>query len=81
MPAMNKFIGILSLLFSLIFGLPGLTKANTYFGNREIFELRIYHFSTAQQEANLDGFFKDALLPALHEERKAMRPWEYQYIN
>ncbi|MEJ7913020.1 MAG: NIPSNAP family protein, partial [Chitinophagaceae bacterium] len=31
-----------------------------------VFELRVYHFSSAEQEATLDAYLKDALLPALH---------------
>lgn len=34
---------------------------------KEYYELRVYHFTTAQQVASLDAFFKDALLPALHK--------------
>jgi len=66
--SLNKIISILSLLLSIFFGLTGLAKVDINLVKREIFELRIYHFTTAKQEANLDGFFKNALLPALHFE-------------
>ena len=33
---------------------------------REIYELKIYHFKTPAQEKMLDAYFKNALLPALH---------------
>lgn len=34
---------------------------------RQYFELRIYHFSTGEQMAVADSFFKTALVPALHK--------------
>ena len=36
--------------------------------DREIYQLTVYHFSTAAQEKMLDGYFQNALLPALHRE-------------
>lgn len=34
---------------------------------REIYELKVYHFKTTAQEKMLDDYFKNALLPALHK--------------
>lgn len=34
--------------------------------NREIYRLQVYHFNTSSQEKDLDNYFKNALLPALH---------------
>ncbi len=33
---------------------------------QQFYQLKIYHFSTVQQEQVLDAYFKNALLPALH---------------
>jgi len=33
---------------------------------RDIYRLQVYHFSTASQEKDLDNYFENALLPALH---------------
>lgn len=35
-------------------------------GKREFYELRMYHYSGAENESRLDAYFKDALVPALH---------------
>lgn len=35
--------------------------------NREFYQLTVYHFANATQEAMLDGYLQKALLPALHE--------------
>lgn len=34
---------------------------------REIYQLQVYHFKTAEQEKMLDAYFQTALLPALHK--------------
>src|SRR5688572_26840439 len=36
-------------------------------GARSFYELRIYHYQTAEQENILNEYFKMALLPALHK--------------
>jgi hypothetical protein len=36
--------------------------------DRRIFEIRIYHFTTAEQETILDNFLKNAYFPALHKQ-------------
>lgn len=39
-------------------------------GKRAFFELRIYHYQTAEQENTLHEFFKSAYIPALHKLKK-----------
>jgi hypothetical protein len=39
-------------------------------GKRSFFELRIYHYQTAEQENNLHEFFRSAYIPALHKLKK-----------
>ena len=34
---------------------------------QEMYQLTVYQYTTAQQEATLDSYLKDALLPALHK--------------
>ena len=36
-------------------------------GGRELYQLKIYHLKNQQQEEQVDGFLKDAYLPALHQ--------------
>jgi len=33
------------------------------------YQITVYHFKTAKQELVIDGYLKDALLPALHKKR------------
>lgn len=37
--------------------------------SREIYQLTVYHFSTKDQEAKIDQFLKDDLLPFLHNQK------------
>src|SRR5687768_4988078 len=56
------------LLFSflILFGFLQLVNANGPASSRDYFELRVYHIATPAQEAVVDNFLKNALLPALH---------------
>src|SRR5688572_11585909 len=36
--------------------------------DRRIYEIRIYHFTTGEQETILDNFLKNAYIPALHKQ-------------
>ena len=55
------------LLSSLVFFSLLQTHANDIAASREYFELRVYHFVNKEQEAIIDDFLKNALLPALHK--------------
>ncbi len=57
------------LLLSLLM-LPLLSALHAHepFADRRIFEIRIYHFTTSEQEIILDNFLKNAYLPALHKQ-------------
>jgi hypothetical protein len=41
-------------------------------GPRDYFEMRVYHFTTKEQETILDEFLKNALLPALHKNNRKL---------
>ncbi len=58
-PAGFTFIIITALLF-IAWSMP-LKKAIP-----EFYQLKVYHFSNAQQESMLDNYLKNALMPALH---------------
>lgn len=42
--------------------------ANNIPPDREFFEIRVYHLASKDQEATVDQYLKDALLPALHRQ-------------
>lgn len=42
------------------------TEVQTEEPQKDYFQMKIYHFDTPEQEAVLDVYFKDALIPALH---------------
>ena len=42
-------------------------NAKEFFASRNYFELRVYHFASKDQEAIIDDFLRNALLPALHK--------------
>jgi hypothetical protein len=65
---MKKHMMVLLLIFGLISRLDSFAGGTPPPPVRELIELRIYHFNNAAQEAGLDSFFRDALLPALHGE-------------
>ena len=44
--------------------LPLSSQAKTK--SREYFEIRVYHFTTIQQETAIDSYLRNALLPAMH---------------
>ena len=46
--------------------------AGTYVGPRDYFEIRIYHFTTKEQENVLDEYLKNAFLPALHKSNRKL---------
>ena len=41
-----------------------------HFASRDYFELRVYHITNKDQEAVIDDFLKNALLPALHRNNR-----------
>ena len=51
----------MAVLFQLLF-LGAFAKAE----NREYYQITVYHYKSAAQEAVIDNYLKDALLPALH---------------
>ena len=57
-----------SFLLFLCFSVFGFAQTRTPAAVRELIEIRIYHFATAEQETALDSYFKDALVPTLHVE-------------
>ncbi len=64
---MNKKSAIVPI--TLITAFAFLLSAFTIHGKKskqEYYQLKVYHFNTAQQEQLLDAYFKNALLPALH---------------
>ncbi len=56
---------IAAIIFIYLF-LPLSTTAKPKAKSREYFELRVYHIATKQQEATVDGYLQNALLPGLH---------------
>ncbi len=52
------------MLCILSFLLKGCSSQST--GERDYYEMRIYHYSSASQEAMIDNYLEKALLPALH---------------
>jgi hypothetical protein len=46
----------------LLFSATSLKAADAYY-----YEIKVYHFKTDTQEKRLDAFFKDALVPSLHD--------------
>src|SRR5690606_19692820 len=57
---------------SIIVALFSLVPASNLFGQtqkRDIYELRIYHIDSPDQEKRLDAYLKNALLPAFHGSR------------
>ncbi len=58
----SKFLPFVLLFAGSILSLGGVPAPTA----GALFELRVYHFSSAAQEAALDAYLKDALLPALH---------------
>lgn len=65
---MNRKLYRSFLLFTLITVCANTVMAHVTKNKPSLYELRVYHFNTPQQEATLDDFFKNALLPALHNE-------------
>jgi hypothetical protein len=61
----NNLIPGFSLLFLLVFVLSSVLSSVTSYG-QEIYELKVYNFSTVSQEARLDKFLEHSYLPALH---------------
>lgn len=57
------------LLCSAILSIVFLTTAaaQNEKGRRELYEIKLYHFSTAAQEAILDKYLSEAYIPALHK--------------
>jgi hypothetical protein len=53
-----------ALFTALLFFFPAKSFSN------EIYEITVYHFKDAQQEATLDTYLQTALLPALHRKDK-----------
>jgi hypothetical protein len=65
---MNKHFQPLTklLILSLILVFTSGFYANSYPPKRELYELRIYHLSSQEQESRVDTYLKNAFLPALH---------------
>jgi hypothetical protein len=63
----------LTLLFATLFLtaltiVPRARAENVPLAGKRLIELRVYHFTTTDQEGVLDRYFETALLPALHKE-------------
>lgn len=58
--------------FVLLISFSQWINANDPFASRDYFELRIYHFATKEQEAIIDDFLKNAMLPALHKNNRKL---------
>ena len=54
---------IISMFAILMIVLPNKMKAQK---SREFYQITIYHFNTSDQENAIDGYLKNALVPALH---------------
>ncbi len=63
---MKRLLKLLTAIVTLYLFLPATTAAKPKAKSREYFELRVYHVATPQQEASVDGYLKNALLPTLH---------------
>jgi hypothetical protein len=58
---LNKFLGLL--FFFLLAVCTGFSNGKP---QKEIYQLTVYKYTTAEQEAALDDYLKNALLPSLH---------------
>ncbi|SDC68290.1 NIPSNAP family protein [Niabella drilacis] len=58
-----KPVFILSFLLLLIAGRPAAQSSKTV---REYFQLQVFHYTSPEQEQQLDRYLQNALLPALH---------------
>ena len=59
--AHNRFIYV---LLAFLFALPAYSMGKPPAG--EFYEIKVYHFKTAEQEKGLDDYLQNALIPALH---------------
>jgi hypothetical protein len=60
---MKKVLTAIFFVFACIIAFAGKPPA------KELYEIRIYQYTTASQEKTIDGFLEKALLPALHASR------------
>jgi len=59
---------IRSICFAACLLLSGVLSAQTKDASREIYDLRIYHYSTVEQEKRILTYLETALMPALHKQ-------------
>lgn len=67
---MNTYTKRLLLAFLLFSFFQPVVRANNLFASRDYLEFRVYHVANKDQEAIVDEFLKNALLPALHRNNR-----------
>ena len=63
---MKQLLKIITAIIAVYLFLPLQVNAKPKAKSREYFELRVYHVATQQQEATVDSYLQNALLPTLH---------------
>ncbi len=63
---MKQFTKLIAALMVASLFIPTSTIAKPKTKSREYFELRVYHFVIKDQEATIDNYLQNALLPTLH---------------
>lgn len=63
---MKQLLNLIAAIIIVFLFLPTSTAAKPKAKSREYFELRVYHLATQQQEATIDNYLQNALLPTLH---------------
>ena len=54
---------IIAITVAFLYFVPMKLKAQK---SREFYQITVYHFTSAEQESTIDGYLKNALVPALH---------------